>query len=322
MDRSAVISLLGNDWDAVQALMRSALRSDVGLLDKTNSSILDHSGKQLRPMLCLLAARACGGSCHDSLVFAAAAEMLHNATLLHDDVADSSKERRGLPTAFSLFGPSHAVLIGDFWLARAVELVLSAQRQSKVVKLFSKTLTDLSEGEMLQLEKAYSADTSFEDYYRIIYCKTASLFESACVSGAISADAPQEYVEAARAYANAVGLAFQIKDDILDYNGDESLGKPVGVDLKEGKITLPLLGAMKLAGCDGEIRDLVKAIPDKPENCAAVRDFVLSNGGVEYAIRCLDSYVEKAVEALAVLPPSPEKEALETLARYNSSRTV
>ena len=303
-------------------LIRNTLRSDVPLLEKTNNLILSNTGKLLRPMLSMLMARACGKSNEDSLFYAAASELLHNATLMHDDVADDSTERRGRPSVMSILGPNSAVLVGDFWLARAVEMVLSAKRNNAVVKLFSKTLTDLAEGEMLQLQKATTADTDEEEYYRIIYCKTASLFEAACVSAAISVDGPQQYCEAARGYARNLGIAFQIKDDILDYAGDDSLGKPVGVDIREQKITLPLLGALEGSPREKEIRGMIREIHNHPEYCAEVREFVLEGEGIEYASACLDEYIASAEKALSPLPDTWEKEMLVEIARYNAFRKV
>lgn len=303
-------------------LIRNTLRSDVPLLEKTNNLILSNTGKLLRPMLSMLMARACGKSNEDSLLYAAASELLHNATLMHDDVADDSTERRGRPSVMSILGPNSAVLVGDFWLARAVEMVLSAKRNNAVVKLFSKTLTDLAEGEMLQLQKATTADTDEEEYYRIIYCKTASLFEAACVSAAISVDGPQQYCEAARGYARNLGIAFQIKDDILDYAGDDSLGKPVGVDIREQKITLPLLGALEGSPREKEIRGMIREIHNHPEYCAEVREFVLEGEGIEYASACLDEYIASAEKALSPLPDTWEKEMLVEIARYNAFRKV
>ena len=324
MDIKSVREYLGQDWDSVKEKIESALVSDIDLLNATNSSILSNSGKQLRPLLALLVARAC--SCHEvsesTVRYAAAAELLHNATLLHDDVADNSAQRRGVPTIMSLMGPSVSVLLGDYWLVKAMELILqSSEGDHRVIKIFSKTLSDLAEGEMLQLQKAQSGDTCEADYLRIIYSKTASLFEAACVSAAISVNASEEYRKAAKDYALALGIAFQIKDDILDYSGTESVGKPLGVDILEQKITMPLIGAMVNAPAEeARIRGLVKGIADHPENRDEIVDFVKENSGLEYAGERLDRYVSQAVEALSVLPVSKERELLEELAYFTAKR--
>lgn len=328
MDIKSIREYLGleKDWEAVQNRISSALQSDIELLNATNGSILSHSGKQMRPLLALLVARACAEGCSASdatIRYAAASELLHNATLLHDDVADESEQRRGVPTIMSLMGPSVSVLLGDYWLVKAVELVLEdPDGDMRVIRLFSKTLSDLAEGEMLQLQKAQSGDTDEEDYLRIIYNKTASLFEAACVSAAISVNASAEYEKAAKEYAVALGLAFQIKDDILDYAGTDSVGKPLGVDILEQKITMPLLGAFANVSSDEEarVRKMIRDIVDRPEYRDEIVTFVKTCGGLEYAVNQLNKYVDKAVEALSVLPDSKEKEMLVELAHFTARR--
>lgn len=326
MDIKSVREYLGKDWEAVVEKIETSLMSDIDLLNSTNSSILSNSGKQLRPLLALLIARACSGHriSEATVRYAAAAELLHNATLLHDDVADNSYQRRGVPTIMSLMGPSVSVLVGDYWLVKAMELILgSSEGDHQVIKIFSKTLSDLAEGEMLQLQKAQSGDTSEDDYLRIIYSKTASLFEAACVSAAISIDASEECLKAAKDYAVALGIAFQIKDDILDYSGTESVGKPLGVDILEQKITMPLLGAIANAPAEeGRIRGLVKGIVDHPDNRDGIVAFVKDNSGLEYAVQQLDKYVAQAVDALSVLPLSKERELLEELAYFTAKRVM
>lgn len=326
MDIKSVREYLGPDWEAVREKIETSLLSDIALLNSTNSSILSNSGKQLRPLLALLVARACSDHriSEATVRYAAAAELLHNATLLHDDVADNSAQRRGVPTIMSLMGPSVSVLVGDYWLVKAMELILgSSEGDHQVIKIFSKTLSDLAEGEMLQLQKAQNGDTSEEDYLRIIYSKTASLFEAACVSAAISVNASEEFKKAAKDYAVALGIAFQIKDDILDYSGTESVGKPLGVDILEQKITMPLLGAMKNAPDEEpRMRALVKGIVDHLENRDEIVAFVKSNSGLEYAVEQLDKYVSQAVEALSVLPLSRERELLEELAYFTAKRVM
>lgn len=328
MDLKSIREYLGleQDWNAVQTRIAAALHCDIELLNATNNSILSNSGKQMRPLLSLLIARACmnGQPVSDATIcYAAASELLHNATLLHDDVADDSDQRRGVPTIMSLMGPSVSVLIGDYWLVKAVELVIGASDgDMRVIKLYSKTLSDLAEGEMLQLQKAQKGDTDENDYLRIIYNKTASLFVAACVSAAISVNASAEYEKAAQDYAVALGYAFQIKDDILDYAGTDSVGKPLGVDILEQKITMPLLGAFANVSSDEEtrVRKMIRDIVDHPEYRDEIVTFVKTHGGLEYAVNQLDKYVEKAVGALSVLPDSKEKEMLIELAHFTAKR--
>lgn len=326
MDISKIKDFLGEDWAAVQNCIAMSLQSDIELLDMTNRSILSNSGKQLRPMLALLAARACaadGKATEATVRYAAAAELMHNATLLHDDVADDSDQRRGVPTIRSLMGPTVSVLLGDYWLVKAMDRILGDKdTDSQVIRIFSKTLSDLAEGELLQLQKAQTCDTTEEDYLRIIYSKTASLFEASCVSAALSVGASSEAVEAMRTYAVALGRAFQIKDDIFDYSGTESVGKPLGVDILEQKMTMPLLGAYANVSSDEEtrVRGMVKDIVGHPEFRDEIVAFVKDNKGLEAAEERLDRYVVEAVAALDVLPESCERELLVKLARYTALR--
>ena len=322
MSRQDILEYLGKDWDRTLALIREQLHSDVSLLEETNSRILAKFGKLLRPMVCLLFARAVSTCTQDSIQYAAATELLHNATLLHDDVADNSAERRGRPTVAALLGPSAAVLVGDFWLARAMDLVVRSERQDRAVPLFSRTFSDLAEGEMLQLEKSATGNTTEADYLRIIHGKTASLFSVAARTGALSADAPPEQEAAAEAFGAAFGTAFQIQDDILDYAGTDALGKPLGVDLREQKITLPLLGALQDSPLEEQIRAQVRDIPAHPEYCERIRTFVLERDGIAYATRRLKEWVARAESALEAFPASPAKTALLEIARYTICRQV
>lgn len=325
MTLDEIKDFLGQDWKDTDALIRSSLESDISLLNATNKAILDHSGKQLRPIVSLLVARACGGGRvnADSVRYAAAAELLHNATLLHDDVADSSCERRGAPTVMAILGGPASVLLGDFWLVKALENILASSANcNEVIRIFAGTLSSLAEGEMLQLQKASSGDTVEEDYYRIIYSKTASLFEAAFVSAAISVNAPADWIEAVRDYAVSLGIAFQIKDDIFDYSDGKKIGKPVGIDLEEQKITLPLLGALAAASPERakQIRGMVLDILEHPEYKEVIVGFVKEGKGIEYAVSRLEDYVSKAVDALAVLPDSKEKDYLVKIAGFTAYR--
>ena len=327
MDIKAIKEYLGVDWLAVQNRIASSLKSDIGLLNATNDSILSNSGKQLRPMLALMMAKACSGGkvTEDGVKYAAASELLHNATLLHDDVADQSEKRRGVPTIMSLMGPSVSVLVGDYWLVKAMELILDAGDDSpRVMRIFAKTLSDLAEGEMLQLQKAQKGDTDEDDYLRIIYNKTASLFEAACISAAISAGADEEMVKSAKDYAVALGLAFQIKDDILDYAGTDAVGKPLGADILEQKMTMPLLGALSNVDeqTGASIREKIAGIVSHPEYRDDIVRFVKENGGLEYAVSRLNSYVELAVEALDMFPESEAKNSLIELAHFTADRIM
>jgi octaprenyl-diphosphate synthase len=323
MDIGEIKAFLAGPMGEVSALLEASLRSDIALLDATNRSLLAQGGKLLRPMLSLLSAGACGGINADSIRFAAASELIHNATLLHDDVVDGASVRRGRPTVMSILNGPASVLLGDFWLVKAIRCLLDAEHNSeRAIRLFAKTLSDLAEGEMLQLQKASGCDTTREDYRRIIYSKTASLFEAAVLSGAVSAGAPEEWTAALAGYARNLGLAFQIQDDILDYAGGEALGKPVGIDLREQKITLPLLCALDSVPEKeaAEMRAQVGRISDNPDLADPVRQFVLGHGGVEKARAEMDEYIDEAVFCLEELPETVEKSYLAKLARFVGER--
>ena len=315
---------LSGPMDEVTSLMAASLRTSVSLLEKTNEELLGDRGKMMRPILCLLAAGACGGINSDTVHFAAASELLHNATLMHDDVVDGATLRRGKPTVGALLGPKASVLIGDYWLVKAMDcLVDTSDGGVKVQSVFSKTLSDLAEGEMLQLEKAMKHDTTQEDYIRIIYCKTASLFESSARSGAISAGTSEEMVETIGCFARNLGIAFQIKDDILDYVPSDALGKPSGQDLMEQKITQPLLCVLERMDADeaSRLRLKLSEVPGNPALASEIGGAVVSMGGVELASAVMDSYIEKALLCLSSLPESKEKYYLARLVRYVGERS-
>ena len=229
--------------------------------------------------------------------------------------------RRGTPTVMSAWGAVPAVLVGDFWLARAVRLLSGSSDIEWTIQKFSLTLTDLAEGEMLQQQKAFSSDTTVEDYLRIIYCKTASLFVTACEAGAKTIKAPEHLMKAAGKYGRALGMAFQIRDDILDYAGDEKTGKPIGIDLQEQKITLPLLGALRESPEEeAVIRAMIHAIPAHPEYCMRIRQMVMDAGGVDFANQILNEYVDDALYALEAFPASKSRDMLADIARESAVR--
>ena len=204
-----------------------------------------------------------------------------------------------------------------------MELTITSAKRDSMAKIFSKAMTNLAEGEMLQLQKSFGEGTDEKDYFKIIYCKTASLFETACVSAAIASDASKLQQKAISEYAISLGIAFQIKDDILDYVGDDSLGKPIGVDLREQKITLPLLCALKNAPeRESEIRKMISEIHLHPQYCEQIRKFVIDASGVMDSEKILVEYIFRALEALSSFPESREKAYLRRVAEYNRLRKV
>ena len=323
MDIKEIKRELAGLWERTSELISLALETDIDYLAALNARLLENSGKQLRPVLALLVASACGQPNDDSCHYAAASELLHNATLLHDDVADKSDCRRGKPTLNALMGPSVSVLVGDYWLVRAVRCILDAKSHGEnVIRVFAKTLSDLTEGEMLQLQKAETCDTSEEDYLKVIYCKTASLFEAASLSAAISVNATEEMQSSVRRFATDLGIAFQIRDDIFDYSLGMNVGKPVGADILERKITLPLLGAF--AAVDSEKEEAIRARLRSTELDDAGRgeicEFVRVNGGLEYAKKRMGDFLESARRSLLELPCSPARDTLGELLDFVGAR--
>ena len=312
--------------ERVEALIAASLSSDIPLLEMTNRKLQEHPGKRLRPVLALLVAGASGKVSESTYRYAAAAELLHNATLLHDDVVDGATERRGIPTVATLLNSPAAVLIGDFWLVRCLHLILDAEVEpDRVLRIFSATLGHLTEGEMLQLQKARKGDTTEEDYLRILYGKTASLFEGTALSAAISAGAAPEVTEAMGAFARNLGIAFQIKDDIFDYAAEESkIGKPVGIDLLEQKITQPLLCVLETLPEEeaAALRSKVMQVTDNPSLADEIRTLVREKGGIRMAEEKMEGYIGKALSFLVALPSSEEKTYLTKLARFVAGRDL
>ncbi len=331
MRLDAVKLELGKDWSGYGEAIRNALHHDNKLLTKINGYILDTAGKQLRPVLCLLSAQAAGTVSQMTYECAAVCEIVHTATLLHDDVADNGDMRRGVPTIKAAFSPAASVLTGDYWLAKGLYLLIE-KCNTGILELFTKALHDLSVGEIIQMEKAEELNTTKDDYYRVIECKTASLFVAAVKSGAISAGADKTKIEALAEYAYHLGVAFQMRDDIFDYSPKMDTGKVAGADLKERKITLPLLCAFESApDQEQEIRNLIGGIENTVANgeeitsqekeiIGKVSEFVYSNNGLESAQKILEQHIAKAVEAISEFPASTAKERLVQLAAYVGTR--
>ena len=313
---------LGQSWTDFQRCFAESLQTDIPLLGKVNRFILEHGGKKLRPTFTLLTAQALVGACDERVVScAAASELLHTATLLHDDVADEATVRRGAPTVMALYAPSTAVLVGDFWLSRAMDLIID-HPDKRVLHAFSKCLGDLARGEMLQLERAEKGDTTEEDYRRIIYCKTTSLFEAAMVSAACSVGAGETETEIFRTYARHIGQAFQMMDDILDYSPELSIGKPTGQDIMEKKITLPLLCLFRKAPASVE-RSLRRRMK-KPDAALVEEIFSLVRqyDALSEAHDVLEEEIRQAVDVLAPIAASEAKNYLIKLAGLMAVRTA
>ncbi len=310
------------DFSAVNQLIIDQLHSNVDLVENIGHYLVEAGGKRLRPLLVLLTANALGypakGKQH--LDLAAIIEFIHTATLLHDDVVDISSMRRGRLTANAKWGNAPSVLVGDFLYSRAFQMMV-AIRNMDIMQLLSDTTNTISEGEVQQLVNANDPSVSEENYLNVIYKKTGALFEAACETSAVLSDASDEQRQALKRYGYHLGLAFQLVDDALDYEGDaEALGKNVGDDLAEGKPTLPLIFAMREG--DEEQRGIIeKAIREGGlDQLDTIVDIVKRSGALEYTADSARQQADLAIEQLVHLPESPYKQAMVELAEFSIGR--
>jgi octaprenyl-diphosphate synthase len=309
-----------DDMNSVNQLIERSLYSDVALVRQLSAYIIQGGGKRLRPILHLLAARAAGYTGEHHYTLAAVIEFIHTSTLLHDDVVDESSMRRGRQTANALFGNAASVLVGDFLYSRAFQMMVSAGSM-RVMEILADTTNIIAEGEVMQLLNCNDPDTTEARYMEVIRCKTAQLFSAAGRLGGALADAPPAIEEALAAYGLHLGNAFQLMDDVLDYEADpDKLGKNIGDDLAEGKPTLPLIHAMRHAAPEQSalIRHAIEH--GGAEHLEAVLEVIASTGSLAYTARLAMNEVEHAISALAILPASPYRAALEGIARFAVER--
>jgi octaprenyl-diphosphate synthase len=297
------------------------MKSSVPLLDKITTYIVKRKGKQIRPMFVFLSAQV-SGEVNDSTHRAAALiELLHTATLVHDDVVDDSNERRGFFSVNALWKNKIAVLIGDFLLSKGLLLSLD-NNDFHLLKIVSTAVREMSEGELLQIEKARRLDISEEIYFEIITKKTATLIAACCAAGTASVTGDQKAIEVARSFGTLTGIAFQIKDDLFDFGTEENIGKPTGIDIKEKKMTLPLIYALN--NCSWiekrKIINIIKNHNEESEQVRVVIDFVIAKGGIAYANRIMHEYKAKALEILKQLPDNSARQSLERLLVYAIER--
>ena len=301
---------MADDMREVDRVIQERLRSDVALVNQISHYIISAGGKRIRPRLVLLFANALGFHGPERHVLAATVEFIHTATLLHDDVVDESSLRRGRQTANALFGNAASVLVGDFLYSRAFQMMVSVNRM-RVLDVLADATNVIAEGEVLQLMNMHDPDLSVEDYLRVIRYKTAKLFEASARLGAVLADAQPDLEENCASYGRSLGTAFQLVDDLLDYEGDtQALGKNVGDDLREGKPTLPLLVAME-RGSAAE-RELIRHAIEHGEEArlSEIVAIVRRTGALEATREAARAEAEKARECLRALPDSTHREAL------------
>lgn len=299
---------------------KQSMKSNVALLDKITYYIVQKKGKQMRPMFVFLAAKLCGGITESTYVGASLVELVHTASLVHDDVVDDSAERRGFFSINALWKNKIAVIVGDFLLTQGLHIALENKRYS-MLHILSKSVRELAEGELLQLEKARRLDIKEDIYYEIIRKKTASLIASACSIGAASATEDEDQIALFKQIGEKIGMAFQIKDDLFDY-GDTAIGKPLGIDIKEKKMTLPLIYALEHATKDKK-RQILNTIKKDSENPAKVQEiisYVHSSGGIEYANKIMYQYQDEALALLRKFPVSEARTSIEELIKYVTTR--
>ncbi len=324
LDRFTLQSLrefTANDMLRVNQVIEHHLSSDVVLINQLSQHIIHSGGKRLRPMLVMLASRACGYEGENDALLAAIVEFIHTATLLHDDVVDDSDMRRGQETASSIWGNEAAVLVGDYLYSRAFQMMVMVQ-SLPIMNLMADTTNTIAQGEVMQLLNINEPDTTEEKYHRVIYSKTACLFEAACKIGAIMTGAGSELENALGEYGKHLGIAFQLVDDALDYEADsEELGKNVGDDLAEGKPTLPLIHAME-KGTEAERMMIRQAIEQGGlDHIDAITQTIKSTGALDYTHQQAIHHATLAKQALGSLPNNSYKEALLFIADYAVERS-
>jgi octaprenyl-diphosphate synthase len=312
---------IAREMEDFEQKFRSSMKTRVLLLDKIMGYIVKRKGKQMRPMFVFLSAGTCG-KIHDSTFRGAALiELLHTATLVHDDVVDEADYRRGFFSINALWKNKIAVLVGDFLLSRG--LILSVENKDfNLLSIVTEAVKEMSEGELLQIEKSRKLDITEEVYYEIIRQKTASLIASCCAVGASSSGASDEVVKLMRQFGEKIGMAFQIKDDLFDY-GEMEIGKPLGIDIKEKKMTLPLIYALSKSDWfeKRKIISIVKNESDKPKKVKEVIAYVKRSGGIEYALAAMNKFHQDALLLLKDLPESAYKKSLVQLVQFTIDRS-
>ena len=313
-------SPIEKEMEMFEKQFRSSVRTDIFLLDKIMNYIVKRKGKQMRPMFVFLSAKLFGEISESTHRGAALIELLHTATLVHDDVVDNSNYRRGFLSINALWKNKIAVLVGDYLLSRGLLLSIE-NKEYNSLQIVSKAVKEMSEGELLQMEKARFLNITEETYYEIIRQKTATLIASCCAVGVQSVKNDSKLVKQAWQFGEDVGMAFQIKDDLFDY-GKKEIGKPVGIDIQEQKMTLPFIYAINNCSKDDK-KKYVKIFKKKKKSSKEVQDiidFVKKNKGIEYSKEKMKSYCKKAIQFLDTLEGSAPKESLISLIDYTISR--
>jgi len=305
------------EMDSFESKFKASMASKAPLLDKITKYIVKRKGKQMRPMFVFLSAKLCGETNESTFRGASMIELLHTATLVHDDVVDDANMRRGFFSINALWKNKIAVLVGDFLLSKG--LLLAVRNEDfHLLKLTSRAVEEMSEGELLQIEKARRLDIDESIYYEIIRKKTASLIAACCAVGCASVSNNEHQIQNMWDFGEAIGIAFQIKDDLFDYQKQGLIGKPVGIDIKEQKMTLPLIYALQQCdkGTRRKIINTIKRHHSNPKKVKEVIAFVKESGGIAYATEKMYAYQAKAIEMISDIPDSSVKLALHRLIDY------
>jgi octaprenyl-diphosphate synthase len=312
---------IAREMEEFEQKFRASMKTRVLLLDKIMGYIVKRKGKQMRPMFVFLSAGVSGTINDSTYRGASLIELLHTATLVHDDVVDEANYRRGFFSVNALWKNKIAVLVGDFLLTRGLILSLD-NKDFNLLAIVTEAVREMIEGELLQMEKSRRLDINESIYYHVIRQKTASLIASCCAVGASSSGASEEIVKKMHLFGENIGMAFQIKDDLFDY-GEEEIGKPLGIDIKEKKMTLPLIYALSKADwlTKRRIIGIVKKESDKPKKVKEVIAFVKKSGGIEYAHEVMDRYHKDALNILKDFPDSPYKTSLIQLVQFTIDRS-
>lgn len=312
------------DLIEVERVIQSRLKSSVSFVTDVAEYVIHNGGKRLRPSLCLLTSGLAGANGQKVYDCAAAMEFFHTATLMHDDVIDNAKLRRGKPSANAQWGNHVAVLVGDFFYCQASSLLVGTGNL-KIIDLITQTMLATTEGEILEISKSNDLSTTEEDYLKIVTAKTAILMRSSCEVGGMLANISEEYIQAMGVYGENLGIAFQLADDVLDYISDEEkFGKARGTDLKEGKLTLPLIVALRHCGNEERrlIKDTLIAENMNESHLREVISIINRHGGIDYTLKLAHSYIQKAEKSLSPFKPSIEKETLLSLSNYVIDRKI
>lgn len=305
------------DLKNFSAQFKTSLKSSVGIVDLVTRYILKQKGKKIRPVLVLLSSKICGEISERSYRGAALVELLHTATLVHDDVVDNAETRRGLPSINSIWKNKVGVLMGDYLLAKGLMLAVEAE-DFDFLKVITNTVKRMSEGELLQISKTRKLNNDEETYLKIISDKTASLLATCCEIGARAATSDENKITAMREFGENLGIAFQIRDDILDYIGNPSVfGKPLGGDIKEKKLTLPIIYALQKAD-QSESKSILNSIKNglKKHSIDNIIGFVKDNGGIDYADKMAKEFADKALTSLHIFESSETRNGLSSLVNF------